>query len=206
MTQETIHAIVAPGVRAPRRRGFAGHQQRLAEEDVVTSGGLRWTSPARTFCDLADMLALPDLVALGDRVARRTSLADVAAAVQRHPRASRRRDEALELLDPRAESPKESELRVALIRAGIGPLAANHVVFDLSGAFVARVDLALAALRIAIEYEGDHHRDPHQWRRDISRRRRLEALGWIYIPVTQADLNTMPALLADIRTAIASRA
>jgi hypothetical protein len=32
------------------------------------------------------------------------------------------------------------------------------------------------------------------------------ALGWIYLPVTQADLSDPVALLADLRTALARRA
>ena len=120
-------------------------------------------------------------------------------------RGARRAREALTLLDDGGESAKETEMRLLLLRAGIGQLAANHTVRDAQGRFVARVDLALVHLRIAIEYEGDHHRDPAQWRRDIARRRRLEALGWTYLPVTQADLSDPRSLLADLRAAIASR-
>ncbi|GAA4767543.1 hypothetical protein [Microbacterium gilvum] len=75
-------------------------------------------------------------------------------------------------------------------------------MLDSAGAFVARVDLALPELRMAIEYEGDHHRDKAQWRKDLARRRRLEALGWTYVSVTQADLDDPRALLADLRAAI----
>ncbi|WP_456285697.1 hypothetical protein M1D46_12675 [Microbacterium sp. JZ70] len=53
--------------------------------------------------------------------------------------------------------------------------------------------------------EGDHHRDRDQWRRDLARRRRLEALGWIYLPVTQADLSDPADLLADLRAAVTRR-
>jgi hypothetical protein len=114
---------------------------------------------------------------------------------------------ALELLDPKAESPKESELRVLLIEAGFASPTANHVVVDGAGSFVARVDLAYPAQKVALEYEGDHHRETkEQWRKDLKRRRRLEALGWIYLPVTAADLADPHDLFADLRTALARRA
>ena len=112
---------------------------------------------------------------------------------------------ALALIDGAAESPKESELRVLLIGHGITDLACQEVVRDGEGRFVGRVDLAIPHLRIAIEYEGDHHREKAQWRRDQKRRRALEALGWVYIHVTQADLDDPRQLLADLRTAIRRR-
>ncbi|WP_214466646.1 hypothetical protein [Microbacterium flavescens] len=205
----TIDVTVPRGTRAPRRTGVVAHQRELEEHDVFVRGGLRITSPARTFLDLATVLTLDGLVAVGDRIiARRSPLATRARLEQRlagsSARGVRLAREALALVDDRSESPKETELRLLLTRAGVGPLATNHVVTGRAG-FVARVDLAIVELRIAIEYEGDHHRDPSQWRRDIARRRRLDALGWIYLPVTQADLTDPRALLADLRAAVDRR-
>ncbi len=59
--------------------------------------------------------------------------------------------------------------------------------------------------RIAIEYDGDHHRtDERQFARDIARVERLEAADWIVIRVTAKD---KPAdVLRRIRAAIARRA
>lgn len=132
---------------------------------------------------------------------------DLASAVadMRSARGSRLAREALELLDGAAESPKESELRILLLSAGIGPLASNPDIYDDSGRWIARVDLALEHLRIAVEYEGDHHRDRMQWQRDIARRRRIEAAGWKYLSVTQQDVTDPRALLADLRAAVRSR-
>ncbi|SDZ40610.1 Protein of unknown function [Herbiconiux ginsengi] len=61
-------------------------------------------------------------------------------------------------------------------------------------------DLAYPAWKVAIEYEGDHHRtDQRQWRRDIARARALQALGWTVIRVTLADLVAPAEALAAIR-------
>ncbi|MFH8250415.1 hypothetical protein ACH3VR_08640 [Microbacterium sp. B2969] len=169
------------------------------------------TGVARTFLDLAELLDVAALVAVGDHILKRDRpLSTLDALTEEVERAGTRRGvctarQALELLDGGAESAKESELRVLLTGAGFGPFTSNFELRDDRGVFVARVDLALPELRIAIEYEGDHHRDREQWRRDIARRRRIEALGWIYVPVMQADLTDPRTLLGDIAAAIVRR-
>lgn len=206
---DTVHVSVPLGSRAPQGRGTRGHQvtQRASEAD--RRHGMLCTTAARTFCDLASLLSLAELVAAGDFILR-TGLAstDELADAAQHHAARRGRDRllrALALLDPRAESPKESELRVVLLDHRFPAADLQHVVRDARGGFVARVDLAYPALKIAIEYEGDHHRDRRQWRRDLARRRRLEALGWTYLTVTQDDLDDPSSFFADLRTAIAAR-
>jgi hypothetical protein len=209
---DTFDVIVPRGARAPRLKRVRGHHSTLGEKDIDERTHVRATTPERTFCDLASMLTLAQLVAVGDVLLSRGGAAArraLTAAVAAHPARKHRRRlcRALELLDARSESPKESELRVLLIEAGFPVPEVNHVVVDGAQAFVARVDLAYPDLKIAIEYEGDQHRtDKAQWRKDLTRRRRLEALGWIYLPVTQADLSDPVALLADLRTALARRA
>lgn len=201
-----VHITSPTGTRARRGKNLLGHQRSLAPDDLARHHGLALTEPGRTFTDLADSCDLIALVAIGDAIARRWGKPRVESAVAR-VRSTRRITllrEALALLDPASESPKESELRVLLTMAGISPLTANPSVYDARGRFIARVDLAIT-LRIAIEYEGDHHRDKAQWRKDIARRRRLEAEGWIYLSVTQADLSRPAQLLADVRTAIEAR-
>lgn len=206
----TIEVTVPRGTRAPRRSGVTARQRALTDEDVVEVLGLAVTSPVRTFLDLAALLPLDALVAVGDRiVARRSPFSTMArleaAIAESSARGVRTAREAIGLVDDGSESPKETELRLLLLRAGMGPLTTNHTVTETDGRFVARVDLAIVGMRIAIEYEGDHHRDPAQWRRDIARRRRLEALGWFYLSVTQADLTDPRALLADLRAAMSRR-
>ena len=205
-----IDLVVPQGMRAPRARGIRGHQMNVRPEDIVVIGGVRATSALRTFCDLGAVLTLPELVAVADRLVGRPggpTVTDVANAAATWPgsRGIRNLRRATELVDPRAESPKESELRVLLIEAGLPHPVSQHVVRDDRGRFVARVDLAYPDRLIAIEYEGDHHRERTQWRTDLARRRRLESLGWRYMAVTQADLDDPSALFADLRSAVAHR-
>lgn len=204
-----VHVSVSTGTRAPEGRNTAGHQVALSPTDVDSRHGILGTTPERTFCDLAGMLSLAQLVTVGDYLLRRrvVSRATLAAAVDAYPgrRGNALRHRALELLDERSESPKESELRVLLVEAAFPCPISNARVRDARGRFVARVDLSYPDLKIAIEYEGDHHRDKAQWRADLARRRRLEALGWIYLSVTQDDLTNPSALLADLTAALHNR-
>ncbi len=99
---------------------------------------------------------------------------------------------AIALLEPRTDSPMETRLRLLIVRGGLPRPAANlDVVVD--GAWLARPDLSYPGLRIAIEYDGDHHRaDRRQWQRDVGRRRVLEDAGWLLIVVTADDVLRRP--------------
>jgi very-short-patch-repair endonuclease len=70
-----------------------------------------------------------------------------------------------------------------------------------------RPDLSYPDLRIAIEYDGDHHRTSRQWRSDRARRQLLEDAGWIVLEFTADDVLRRPEQTVErIRRAIAGRA
>jgi hypothetical protein len=149
----------------------------ISETDVTGRRGIRLTTPARTWCDLAPLLALGELVAAGDYLIFHerpiVSRADLAAAAEGHPgrRLRGKLQHALSLLSDRAESPKESILRVIVVTHGFPTPLVNVSIYDERGRFVARVDLLFEEYREIFEYQGDHHRtDIRQWRRDISRK------------------------------------
>lgn len=197
-------------VRGPvRHRGVRGHQVDV-DPDVQVVGGLPVTSGARTWADLAPRLGLDDLVVLGDAVLRHgwADLVELTAMAARPGRrGARRMRAAIPLLEPRTDSPMETRLRLLLVRAGLPrPQAGHDVVVD--GAWLARPDLSYPALRIAIEFDGDHHRTSRaQWQRDIGRRRSLEDAGWLLIVVTADDVLRHPeALVERVRRAVVSRA
>jgi very-short-patch-repair endonuclease len=77
----------------------------------------------------------------------------------------------------------------------------------LYGGWIARPDPSYPALRIAIEYDGDHHRvDRRQWQSDISRRRLLEDAGWIVMVFTADDvLKFGHETVRRVRSALAVR-
>jgi very-short-patch-repair endonuclease len=96
---------------------------------------------------------------------------------------------ALRLSDPRAESPRESELRIVLAAGGI-KTTPQVEVFSRTGQFIARLDLADDEAKVAIEYDGRWHNTPKQRAHDRKRRRRAEAEGWRFVIVTADDLAT----------------
>lgn len=109
---------------------------------------------------------------------------------------------ALRLVDPRSESIPESELRVWLTVAGLQPDLQVSVV-DERGGFAGRLDLAFPAQKLAVEYDGDWHREGDQPQRDEVRRRAIRALGWRFVVVTKAELYESPkAVVASVRAAL----
>lgn len=211
-----IEVTVAPDGRLPRwsgvlvHRSFAIHPFTL-DELPVTGAVRAWVDAAASVQAGPARPDLADLVAAGDALLRRRpgTRTDVGNLLTLRPglRGAVAVTRALPLLDGRAESPMESRLRVVLTAEGLAPPAVQHVVTDSTGAFVARVDLAYPEQRVVVEYDGDHHRDPAQWRRDLRRRERVEALGWVVLVVTAADLLAAPAeVAARVRRALARRA
>jgi len=134
----------------------------------------------------------------------RRRLADAAARYpgRRGLRALRR---ALELVDGRSESRKESVLRVILEEGGLSGFVPNPWT-TTSGGYHYRLDLALPALKIAIEYQSDYHRAREQFRGDMTRISRLQADGWEVIQLNADDLLDRQELLRRIRRVIAARA
>lgn len=79
-------------------------------------------------------------------------------------------------------------------------------VCDALGEFIARVDLADEARKVALEFDGAHHFDEAQRKRDVRRVQRLQRAGWIVLRFTAADLLRRPVDLVDeARRALNSR-
>src|SRR4029450_7219261 len=100
-----------------------------------------------------------------------------------------------------AESPPESWVRVACVRAGLPVPVPQFVVLE-GGEFLGRVDLAWPEQRLIVEYEGAHHFDELQIRRDDRRYERLTAAGWRVIRLSAADLRDMDAVVVRIADAL----
>lgn len=172
----------------------------------VLPGPWRRTTPLRSCLDIARE---PDLVravvaldiALRDRRVQHPELT-AAAAELGAARGSRAARTAIALADGRAESPPETRTRLILARAGLHPIP-QYVVRDERGGFLARVDLAFLAQRIAVEYEGRWHGDPDQVPRDRQRLNRLGQAGWTVVFVTAPDLLDPAALVARVRAFLA---
>jgi len=111
---------------------------------------------------------------------------------------------ALSLADPRAESPRETALRLLLVAAGL-PRPESQVEVRDGVRFVARLDLAWPQARVAIEYDGAHHRGFLQHSRDLERHNALRALGWIVIQVDARLMSQPDRLVALVHRALDGR-
>ena len=203
-----LHVAVPAPHHASAARGVRGHKVQLMGGDSRDLRGLKVSTPARLWCELAAELSLADLVAAGDYIIHwrwpLCSLQELQQAVARYPgrkgRATLRM--ALTLLDNRAESARESVLRVMLALGGIHGLQANLRVRVRGMNF--RIDLALPRYKLALEYQGVHHNDPEQWRKDMSKREILATVGWHTMEINADDLRGTE-LVERIRIVIAGR-
>jgi hypothetical protein len=172
--------------------GIRTWSDRVAEDEIQLISGIPATTPARTALDLACRYPVDKAVAAIDALARATDLkavdVEVLAERYRGRRGIGRARVALSLVDPGAESPRETWLRLLLIRAGFPAPQTQIPVYDGYGALVAVLDIGWEDLKLAVEYEGDHHRtDRRQFNRDIRRAEAVTELGWLDVRVTVED-------------------
>ncbi|WP_314194071.1 hypothetical protein [uncultured Arthrobacter sp.] len=108
------------------------------------------------------------------------------------------------------DSPKETELRLLLIGAGLPEPAINVPMFDETGGWVQDPDMSYEEFKIAIQYDGGHHATPAQRRSDIFRDENARGLGWLVVVLTQLDLDPVargmePSAVTKVRKALTSR-
>ncbi|OMB78319.1 hypothetical protein [Mycolicibacterium conceptionense] len=172
-------------------RGIVTWADAIEDDEICSIGEIRLTTPARTAVDLACKFPEDTAVAAIDALARAAHLkvADIEQAAERHTgrKGIRQARATIALVDPGAESPQETWLRLLVIRAGYPRPQTQYPVYNEYGALIGDVDLAWPELKIALEYEGRHHTDPEQLRKDIQRVDAIVETGWIVIRVTSRE-------------------
>lgn len=212
-----VHISRPAETTSPRRRGVIGHQSKFFPGEVVCVDGLFLTSRERTWLDLAELLSIEELVIIADQLIRLPRL-DLEGRSEpystqdrlelllgRHSgkQGIRKAREALPLSRIGADSAPETQLRLAIVRAGLPEPNLNKAILDSGGASLHKPDMSYPKYRIAIEYEGGHHGDPDQVVRDIDREDRVLAAGWIQIRISKRHMhNDAKAAIAKIRTAL----
>jgi len=206
-----VHVGVAGASPPPHAQGIRGHHLDLIDGDVVRWRGLQITSPARTWCDLAAILRLEDLVAVGDYFIHRdsplTSREEIRirlGAFVGH-RGVRMAREGVDFLADRSESRPESWVRVISIRGGLPEPEINYTLVDSETGQQVRPDFLFRDQKLILEYQGDYHRTKKQWRKDMTRRARLEAAGWYVMELNWDDVQNPDELVARIRSVLARR-
>ncbi len=189
-----VHVTVGHRSQRRRREGLVVHVG--PNRDTVTRGSLVVTSPAQTFCDVADELDLVDLVVCGDSLIHRGCLtvdAALAAADQKASGARMLARRAARLLRPGTESPMETRVRLMLVLAGLPEPLVNLCLRGFGASVIYRLDLSYPDLRLAVEYDGRHHaEDAHQWGHDITRREWLDDHHWRLLVLRATDVYDTP--------------
>ncbi|MEV8337695.1 hypothetical protein [Leucobacter sp. NPDC077196] len=210
------------GNHPPRMTGVRGRYLSAAHIKLTVVARLPVPSPADVWAMLGCELSLPDLVALGDAVIRRPripgtrrlerpplatvdDLAAIVEVVQRRGNAALRT--ALPLLETGSASAPESHFRLLLMKWGLPEPALDYDVYDDQGRLLGASELAFPQYRLALEYEGAHHRvQTRQWNRDIDKYHAYEAAGWRVIRVTASLQYTRTReLRSRVETALRQR-
>lgn len=203
---DPVHLVVPPQEQFLLGRDVLVHRRIVSPDEAAAWQDRRLATPLRATVDLLlgrpVLDAVPDL----DRVLRFGLVGAVqleAHLATRHDRGVVLARRSVELADARAESPMESWTRVVLALDGLFPTPQLEIR-DEQG-FVARVDLAFAAQRVAVEYEGAEHGQRYMLVRDRVRLDRLREAGWTVVFVTVQDAHRPHReLVARVRGALAT--
>ena len=194
-----VEVTVPLGVPVRARPGIRVHTAALHPTVVTTCGPLPVTTPLRTCFDLARSLPLVDAVAALDSALHRklVTLEELREYVGRSSRVrglpqARR---VIELVEPDVESPMESRLRMILVLGGLPRPQVQVDLHDASGRFLARPDLVYPRARLAIEYDGENHRD--RLAADNRRQNGLQRAGYTLLRYTASDVFGRAAAILD---------
>ena len=192
-TEDTVdlHVLNPPGGQIRCADGLVVHRRDGAPLVMVDERPV--TSAAWTAIEVARGLRRPRALATLDAALRSETCgrgelwrAAVEQAGRRGIIAVR---ELIALADALAESPMESEARLAMIDGGLPIPTLQHEIVD-GNRERRRVDFAWPEQRIAVEYDGvDWHSDPDAMRRDRRRRAALEDIGWVVISIVFEDVR-----------------
>ena len=212
-----IHVARERDASKPRRRNVVGHRMTFKPGEVVIHDGVRVTSPARTWLDLAGLLNVDELIAAGDSAVLahgsdfpvpRTPLAtidDLHRMVASHPGMRGIKTARLALPEIRvgADSPQETKMRLILARTKLGEPVLNHVIRNTWGQPAVWPDAAYPEHRLALQYDGGHHSDPVQAARDRKRQEVTERLGWTELRIFKDDLDgDKPFVVEKVRATL----
>jgi hypothetical protein len=162
--------LVWTNARPPR--GITTRRDRLSPAEWQLVDGVAVTTPERTAFDLGRLIRDDDAVARLDALGNvtrfdRGAVTDIADRHSGSPGIPQLRV-ALNLYDAGAQSPRETSLRLLLIRAGFPPPRTQIPVYDDFGEARYFLDMGWDDVMIAVEYDGDQHRERSRFRKDIA--------------------------------------
>jgi len=206
---DRVTVVLPEDMRLRRHSRLEVRRGAVSPDDVTGILGLRVTTPERTAFDLARRLPRVGAIVCLDAMLKKGKVRlDRLAAdfASRHRWPGRRRAEAaLNDVEPLAESPMETRLRLLAVDAGLPRPVAQYKIMN-GKRFVARVDYAYPEYKIALEYDGDHHRERVTHRFDMERQNELHVMGWIVLRFHADDVLRRPEhVVAQIRAVLRRR-
>jgi very-short-patch-repair endonuclease len=190
-------------VRQPAPAGILVHSGSIADDETCLVQSIYCTTPARTAYDIGRRVAGDTAIIRVDALlnATRCRVEDVERIADRYPGARhiRRLRNVLDLADGGAESPKETELRLLLVRDGL-PRPVTQIRVGRR-----RIDMGYPEWKVGVEYDGEQHwADPDDYADDIERLEFLASQRWIIVRVSGRQLRYDRAtVLARVRGALA---
>lgn len=143
---------------------------RFAEDEIEVINGITVTTPG-TALDLACRYPLGKAPPSTRWLALLTSRLPMWKGI-------RNSRTAIDLVDPGAESPRETWLRLLLIRAGFPRPQTQIPVYNEYDVLIAVIDMGWEDIKVGADYEGDHHRSRSRFNRDIRKAEGLTGQGW----------------------------
>lgn len=193
--------------RSPTRiKGITMHRD-YQLGTVETSSGCRVLSPERCLVDTCTRRSIPVLVTAGDWLIRNghmTRDSFFTFVTESHFDGVVLARRVADLLDAKAESPRESLVRTIIELAGLPRPQCNRSYGDELEIF-ARPDMSYAQWKVAVEYDGRQHGlSLAQRMHDIWRREQMERLGWVFIVITASDLRRPRQIVDRVHLALRS--
>ena len=195
-----VHLTVAPPTHVRSRSDRRVHCSDLPGWQIAQRGGIRLTSPGRTWRDLAPGLPAGALLAVTDQILARGYPPEALRRLVDEGRGARGIRTARQVLavgSPLAGSPMESVLRWLIHEAGLPAPVLQHPVRGALPEVIGIVDLAWPEHGVLVEFDGDVHRERHVFVNDLRRQNGLVLAGWVVLRFTSADVLGRPAWVVE---------
>lgn len=190
-------------VRAPHGIRIHSLRQPLRTTELATLDSMPFTAVGRTALDLARWHHDPLRAAIAVDAVCNVTRTPV-TAIEEYARTTKRihgRRRALKLLercDHRADSPRETRLRLIIRDSPLPDPEPQVAIADSAGRHIVTADLAYRAHRVALLYDGESHLDREQRDWDSSVTARLFDEGWLDLRITSGMLHDPATLLRRI--------
>ncbi|MBM6590230.1 hypothetical protein [Brevibacterium sp. RIT 803] len=193
LTDKRIHVASACPDFTLKRRGAVLH--RYTSLKVANFCELPLISVPQLIVELATVLTVDELIAVAEAAIGQWHSGPLATPKAIRAEVDSRRylrnrpllASVLTLMRQNVDSPQETWLRLWIISQGFPEPTVHPPVQCSNLSYVLHPDLGYPELRLAIEYEGDHHRSSdRQFAADNERIQNLVAQGWTVLRVSKA--------------------